>query len=520
MTNNFRQITRTVLSTLTLGALLTACFDDNESETVVTDYSNCTVTSMSLSANAKVCSNLSNYSFTIDQLGTSDTALIANWRSVWEKDEYTLQPGVIFNQDSLPVGSIADSIKISLSYSSPYSVIFYQYDEDMNLLNRTNYSDTQIVWFDDYAVTRLEIVAQDRLTNKSYFVKMNVHTCPTDTIRWKYLAGTDLFDMTEVTDQRVDTLGRTLCWFTTLSSTQEVRTASLTGDITEWSSPQTVNAPATIQLGTLLNWNGTLYAVGADSTLLMSADGLNWTAASADFKFVNLIGAQLPIYKKAASESDDTYNEHLCAIVALNGEHHFTRLTKDSAAWRLDTALICDGVQSSKLPDGFPVGGYTRPISVAAKPSKGNTTSRLYISGGIRADGTLLSSTWSSDGSYWVEFPQNILPPMKNASIIRYTLDADEPGTFWIMQPGLMQDGHVTDTLYFSQNSGVTWKKLYREYPQYADTYKVDPIACHSAFMNPRNYYMYFFGGVDENGNQRSTIQGGQLQDLDFEQAR
>ncbi len=38
--------------------------------------------------------------------------------------------------------------------------------------------------------------------------------------------------------------------------------------------------------------------------------------------------------------------------------------------------------------------------------------------------------------------------------------------------------------------------------------------------MNPRNYYMYFFGGVDENGNQRSTIQGGQLQDLDFEQAR
>ena len=105
MTNNFRKITRTVLSTLTLGALLTACFDDNESETVVTDYSNCTVTSMSLSANAKVCSNLSNYSFTIDQLGTSDTALIANWRSVWEKDEYTLHPGVIFNQDSLILNS-------------------------------------------------------------------------------------------------------------------------------------------------------------------------------------------------------------------------------------------------------------------------------------------------------------------------------------------------------------------------------------------------------------------------------
>lgn len=518
MITNIKHISRIALSTIVLSSVFTACLDGNSSETVVTDYSNCTITSMTLSSNANVCDNLSSYAFTIDHLGTSDPELIEEWQSVWEKDEYSLQPGIIFNQDSLPIGTIADSIKVTLSYSSPYSVIFYQYDEDMNLQNRVDYSDTQIVWFDDYAVTRLEVVAEDELTNKSYFVKMNVHKCATDTICWKYLASSDLFDMTDVLDQRVDTIGRTLYWYTTLSSSQEVRTASLTGTITSWSDAQTVSTPSTIDLGTLLNWNGQLYAVGADHTLLTSTDGLNWTKSSSDFTFINLLGAQLPIYKTKSSDTDDTYLEHLCAIVMQDDTYHFARLTIDSTTWQLDT-LVFDGVSTSVLPDGFPIGGYTRPISTAAKPSKGNTTSRLYISAGYDVDGNLLSSTWSSDGSTWAEFPQNILPPMKNASIIQYTLDVEDPGSFWIMQPGLMADGYVTDTLYFSQNSGVTWKKLYREYSQYADTYKVNPIACHSAFYNPKNYYMYFFGGVDENGEQRSTIQGGQLMDLDFEQA-
>ncbi len=520
MIKHATHITRCAIGTLALGVLCTACWDTNNSETIITDYSNCTVSSMSMADNSKVCSSLSGYTFSVDHFGNSDPELIDKWRSVWEKDEYTLEPGIIFNADSLPVGSIADSIKITLSYSSPYSVVFYQYDAEQNLLNQVNYADTQIVWFDDYAVTRVEIVAQDRATNKSYFVKVNVHQCATDTIRWNYLTDGDLFDMTDVLDQRTDTIGDSLFWYTTLSASQEVRTASLKGDITAWSAPQTVSSPATIDLGSLLNWNKSLYAVGKDGSLLSSTDGTTWNTASTDFKFVNLLGAQLPCSKTPASASDDTYREHLCAIVEENGEHHFARLTKDSSAWRLDTTLIIAGQRTSCVPEGFPISGYTRPISVLAKPNKGNTTSRIYISGGMLPDSTLTASTWSSDGTTWAEFEQNILPPMRDASIVTYTLDVDEPGTFWIMQPGLMAGGYVTDTLYFSQNSGVTWKKLYREYPAYADTYKVEPIACHSAFYNPADYRIYFFGGTDGTGAKRSTIQGGQLTDLAFDQKK
>ena len=83
----------------------------------MTDYYNCIVTSFSLEDNTNVCSGLSKYSFTIDNYGLSDDSIHA----LYPND------GIIFNPDSLPAGSVADSIKLTLSYTSPYSVYFYQY---------------------------------------------------------------------------------------------------------------------------------------------------------------------------------------------------------------------------------------------------------------------------------------------------------------------------------------------------------------------------------------------------------
>lgn len=91
--------------------MLTACWDDNESETVVTNYFNAIVTKFSLTDNADVADKLSSYSFTIDNYGTSDASIHSRFPN----------DGIIFNADSLPYGTIADSIKVSVSYSSPDS---------------------------------------------------------------------------------------------------------------------------------------------------------------------------------------------------------------------------------------------------------------------------------------------------------------------------------------------------------------------------------------------------------------
>ncbi len=504
---NFRR--KQIVALWLMAGLVSACFDSNESETIVTDYNNALLTKVSLNTNSNVCAGLSNYSFTIDNYGNSDPGLIESTRSLWQVNGYSLTPGIVFNVDSLPLGSITDSIKVNLSYSSPYKVEFYQYDEELKLKNYTNFADTQIIWFDDYAVTRIQITARDGVTNKSYFMKVNVATCVTDTIMWKYL-GKDLFDMTDVIDQRVDTIGTTLCWFTTLSdNTQQVRTADLVGDVSLWSDVQNVAAPACLDLGTLINLKDKLYAVGADHTLLTSADGINWSVASSDFAFVNLLGIQLATKK---------CEEHFCGIAQQGDEYHFVR-SIDGTAWTLDT-LIVGNDTTSVIPVNFPLTGYTRPISVGANPQNGSTTSRIYISGGMLADGTLTASTWSTDGSQWAEFEQRILPPMQRATIIRYTLNLKTPDTFWIMQTGEMADGHVSDTLFFSQNSGVTWKRLPREYYRLGDTYWIQPFGCSSGFYNPTDYRMYFIGGKNNEGKQESNIVTGQLMNLAIKQKK
>ncbi len=489
--------------------MLTACFDDNKSEKVVTDYNNALITKVSFNANTNVCDGLSSYAFTIDNYGMSDPALIDSTRSLWEVDGYSSIPGIIFNADSLPSGTIADSIKVSLSYASPYKVEFFQYDKELNLQKKTNFADTQIIWFDDYAITRIQVTAQDGFTNKSYFMKVNIHKCITDSIMWNYLCK-DLFDMSDVIDQRVDTIGTTLYWYSTLSdNTQQVRTADLCGDVSSWSTPSAVTSPTQIDLGTMINLKENLYAVGADHSLLTTSDGINWTVASKDFDFVNLLGIQLASKK---------YDEHFCGIAKQGDTYHFVRST-DGAAWCLDS-LIIDEDTTSVVPADFPLSGYTRPISEESNAISGRTTSRIYISGGVKADGTLTSSTWSSDGLQWAEFEQRILQPMKRATIIQYTLDVKYPNTFWIMQTGEMENGIVNDTLYFSQDHGVSWKNLPNEYYRLGDTYKIDPFGCSSGFYNPKNYRMYFIGGKNSEGKHESNIVTGLLYNLAIKQKK
>lgn len=507
-----RNLSTTISLCLLLMGTLTSCFDNKESEYIVTNQDNAIVTAFSFDNNTHVCPNLAGYGFTIDNLGQHDPELLSELKDLWDKNEYSLEPGFIFNPDSLPSGTIPDSIKVNISYSSPFSVKFYQYDENLELKNCTNFADTQTVSFDDYAITRLEITARDQLTNKSYFVKVNVHQIFGDTLLWHYFAN-DLFDASALTAQHADTLGSDLLWYTQTASDTEVRSAKLDGDIRDWTPAVSISAPSSLDLSTIYNWGGQLYGVASDGSLLSSADGLTWTTASTGFQFVNLLGHHTP-----GGYSSNRYDEHLCAIVLHDGQYHFAQ-SLDGTLWTLDQ-LLFDDTLTSLVPAGFPIKGYSHPLPVAAQPNKGNVTSRIYIVGGITADGTLTSSTWASDGTTWAEFPQNLLPAMQGASIVRYTTDKDHPETLWILQPGIMADGTVSRKLWFSENSGITWKSLAREYSYLADTTPIEAIGGATAFHSRKNWNIYLIGGIGANGKQQSSICGGCYRKLTFDKKR
>lgn len=500
--------TRNIWILCTLATLLgfASCWDDTTAETVYTNYNNALITSFTLKENSTVCTGLSSYAFTIDHFGNSDTALVNRYKS--EIKEMEMMPGIIFNCDSLPKGTNPDSVKFTLKYSAPDSVIIEQYDWDGVRKVRKPYSSDSAYWFTEYAETRIVVLADDHVTRKTYFLKINVHRVQGDTICWQYvtpandLQAWNAFDASDVIDQRVDTLGTDLYWFRETSDHRQwAMQSNLVGKVSQWSETALVVTPEPIDLSTLYCWDNILYAVGQNSgALLRSSDAYSWTVACSSLRFVSILGLQL---------KSNWYDANLQAVVNT-GDGYAIYSSKDGSAW---------SVYQAAVPEGFPIKGFTMPLPVAAHPDKGNITSRLYITGGIKIDGTLTNSSWSCDGTDagWVEFSHaNDFPAMSGASIVRYTLDADKEGTFWILHPGVMADGSVSSTLWYSENSGISWQKLSRWFHKYSDNSKIEPVACSSAFYSPADYTIYFLGGVNADGQQVSTLYSGVLPSLNF----
>lgn len=496
----------------TASLMLTACWDDNESETVVTNYFNAIVTKFSLSDNAEVADKLSSYNFTIDNYGYSDAAI----HNKFPND------GIIFNPDSLPYGTIADSIKVKVSYTSPDSAFFCLYSLDGKLRQYSDVAADSALFFASYPDVRLNLSA--RGARKVYHIKINVHKVAGDTIKWNRYTD-ELWAQTEVKDQRTDTIGTIAYWFVETAQGNQVKSADMLRRPTAWTEPANVVTPDNelLDLQTLYSWHNVLYAVSKESqALLTSTDGYNWQPACSDYQFTAILGNQLATRDVYGIANSDTLN----AIVHIGDTYRFA-VSADAKTWRID----------KQIPRNFPISGFTRPISVAARAYNGNLTSRIYIVGGRMADGrTLSSSTWSCDGfsevengCNWAEFPHTNLPGMQGGSVVEYTLDADHPKTFWILQPGFRADGNISQTahygrqyadLYYSEDSGVSWHALFKNYPKMADNSAFASWVGNSAFCNPDTYEIYYFGGKAADGTFNTQVWGGLLPSLNFIKVR
>lgn len=492
--------------------MLTSCLGDNDAEYVVTNYWNAVVTSFSLVDNSNVANRLNSYSFTIDNYGLSDERLHAMFPN----------DGIIFNPDSLPYGTVPDSVKVAIGYSSPDSVYFQLYSLDGRLGQYADFTKDSALYFASYPDARLRVVSKGG-AKKTYHIKINVHRVDGDSIRWKHYTD-DLWAGSEISDQRADTIGNTIFWLVEKAGKNMLRTSTLDQDARHWTEAVEVKTENNdlLDLTTLYSWHDQLLAVGKNSKALMaSANGYDWTVINDEYVFQNIIGNQLRTQDVYKNWNSDT----LSVIVKIDDAYRFA-VTADAQNWRLD----------KEIPARFPIHGFSRPISVPARSNQGNLTSRLYLIGGVDVDGKLTNSTWSCDGfnadnggRNWAEFPQNELPAMQGATVIEYTLDKDKPRSFWILQPGQLSDGTIPTntfysklytTLYYSQDSGVSWHRLSRTYSKYADNSPIGPISANSGMYNPKNFEIYFFGGRKEDGTLQTTVWGGALPMLNFNKVR
>lgn len=502
----YRHISHLFCSAL-LAVGLSSCLDSNESETIVTNVYNAIVTSFSLEANSEVCPNLSIYTFTIDNYGLSDEEIHRRFPD----------DGIIFNPDSLPVGTIPDSVKVNLSYGAPDSVYFKLYDAEGTIGQYANFANDSALYFASYPDCRLTLVSKGGV-RKTYHIKINVHQVKADTVVWRDYTD-PLWVGMEITDQRTDTLGDSYCWFVEESGLRDIVSFASKRNVRQWSDKAevTVAGGDLLDLSTLYNWHGALYAIGRNShELFTSTDGKNWQSACSVYKFESVLGNQLSTRDGYGKWNKDSLN----AVVRIEDAYRFAT-SADGQNWNI----------AQQIPDNFPVRGFSRPIGTEARSNYGNLTSRLYITGGLTAKGELVSGTWSCDGwsaadkgPNWEWFEQNEMPAMTGATVLEYTLNAEQPKSFWILQPGTDATGVAPThtlyglshtTLYYSQDHGVSWHRLSRYYKAYADNSYLGALACNSGFCD-EEYRMVFFGGTRADGSRNTCVWGGQLNSLTF----
>lgn len=506
MNNVYKKITK-LTGVLSVCVMLSSCLGSKEeSEYIQTNAGNALVTSFALKDNSDVGAKLSGYTFTIDHYGQSDPSIHA----LYPND------GIIFNPDSLPYGTIPDSVKVSVGFNSPKSAHFSLYNRIGELKQFSDYANDSALWLASYPDVRLKITSYDEAVVKTYHVKVNVHKVRTDTIVWRSYADT-VWPGVDVKEQRVDTLNGNLMWYVKAADGDYRVKSNVLRNITSWSEPQPIVSlvEQDLDLETMFGYRGALYAVNRiDGSLWYTTDGVLWGVKSRALKFVNILG----VLQEVKGENINEYYWHpdqLAVLAEVDGEIKI-RYSEDMGETWSD-----DGNGDKPVPTDFPVKGYVRPIGTPAKASLGNVSSRITIVGGVSRNGELLKTVWCCENKVWVDVSNeaSALPAMNGGSVLRYTLDSEKPNTFWILWPGVLADGKVSNDVYCSEDNGVSWHKMKQRYGRkaFGDTRNLEALACSSAFYDPKSYRMYFFGGKRADGTLSTSVFGGVYSNLTFQ---
>lgn len=506
MNNVYKNITK-LTGILSVCVMMSSCLGSKEeSEYIQTNAGNALVTNFALKDNSDVGSKLSNYSFTIDHYGQSDPVMHA----LYPND------GIIFNPDSLPYGTIPDSVKVTVGFNSPKSVHFNLYNREGELKQFSDYANDSALWLASYPDVRLKLTSYDESVVKTYHVKVNVHKVRTDTIVWKTFTES-VWGGLDIKDQRVDTLNGNLMWYVKLADGNYSVKSNVLRGMKSWSQEQHVESLTgeDLDLETMFGYKGTLLAVNRnDCSLWSTNDGIHWAVKSKSMKFVNILG----VLQEVKGDNIDKYYWHpdqLAVIAEVDGELKI-RYSEDMGETWSD-----DGKGDKSIPVNFPVKGFVRPVGTPAKASLGNVSSRITIVGGQNKDGELLQTVWCCERKAWADVSGtgSALPKMYGGSIMRYTLDSEKPNTFWILWPGVLEGNKVSNDIYCSEDNGVSWHKMKQRYGRkaFGDTSKLEALACSSAFYDPKSYQMYLFGGSRTDGTMSTSVYGGVYSNLTFQ---
>ena len=323
-----------------------------------------------------------NYKFTIDQFGPDGV-------------------GLIYNQDSLPVGSdtIIDRILIK-TLTTASGIITAKNAEGQDTL--FNYSDSIDFRGTMEKPMRIKVWAADMQYTKEYTISVRVHRQDPDSMNWTKM--TDNFANYSGYQKSV-ILGEDILVY--ISNTTAYKSS---GDVINkgrsWTQVSVTGLPENIKLSSLIAFGEKLYATNGEK-VYVSSDGASWSLATDLNKNGKVEMLIAPFPKNEGNLLDIS---GIAGIINNGSQSTFAISNPEATTWN---------ISSEEVGSDFPLDNLSATSYLNATGIQ-----TIAVMGNNRNASDTTSVAWSSqDGLLWI--------PLKTSSTTAYCPKLDKPSFFY-----------------------------------------------------------------------------------------
>lgn len=480
---------------------ISACNEDKKDDPTYVQSSNIAIKEFALQANTKVLSNLDSVFFSID-----------------------LEKGLIFNADSLPVGTDVSSLIAVINYPNTVKGAVISMSGGKKREGTLNYLENPNDSIDFSGKVTLTLTAQDGVSTKRYEIKVNVHKKDPDILQWTNLAESKLPSRmpSPYAQKTVSLSGKVISLIQEQDATFTLSHTSNPADA-KWEKEKWEQT-FTPEVRSLTATDSKLYVLDTYGNLYSSSDGSDWHDMST--KWESILGG---------------FGE---SILGISGSGDNLKIS----------CFPAGSYPETPLPEGFPVTGAT---NIGLFKTKWSQNSTAIIAGGKDSKGNPVKQIWGFDGSNWATISEKVPVALQDASLIPYFIYRKRSNlwivneySIWMLVGGKLSDGTPNKTTYISYDNGVNWSEgmKYLQLPDYAlPFYSADAVVFESAMDNDiypaawekKNIifapglkklpyeingttiewncpYIYIFGGIGSDGKLRDNIMRGVINRMTF----
>lgn len=365
------------------------------------------VSSFSLAENDEVLTGLDSVFFSID-----------------------LEGARVFNADSLPYGTDVSSLiaKIGVDGCSVAELHFSRKDRPDTVVNYlTNPTDS--IDFSCGSV-KLHLVAANMISERDYYIDVNVHKMKPDSLYWNQTARGTLPTLGGIATAQKTVMHNGTVMCLTANSSGYCLAATDDPGSGEWNK-KSMSFGFTPNVESLASTEDALYITDTDGELYRTTDCSTWSDCGV--KLHSVYGG---------------YGDKLLGVEKRGGVYYHVTYPATS---------------ESVVPEGCPIDGGSQLVTFINEWSE---REQAYMLGGVTADGTLTGSMWGYDGRIWAKISEQGVPVGKGKTMFGYvTFETDSASwkttryTTLVSLGGQNASGFNDKEVYISLNMGLTWKK-------------------------------------------------------------